>query len=90
MTGTVTVTVGTSPTAGDAVTTNPPKFTLQENGAITLKFLGIPGRIYQIQRSTDMSEWATIASVTANGTGAITFTDDNPPQPNAFYRLALP
>ena len=62
----------------------------QSGGGIALKFHGIPGRSYQIQRSTDMSVWATIATVTAGATGAITFTDDNPPRPNAFYRLALP
>ena len=52
-------------------------------------YLGIPGRQYQIQRSPDMAEgsWQTIAIITAAANGAVTFTDESPPQPNGFYRL---
>ena len=88
-TGTVTVTVGPAATAGGS-TVNPPRLTPQAGGRMGLKFQGIPGRSYQIQRSPDMAVWTPLATVTANATGAMTFTDENPPQPNAFYRLALP
>jgi hypothetical protein len=87
--GTVTVAVGPSPTVG-GMTANPPKITPLSGGRMELKFQGIPGRIYQIQRSTDMSTWATLSTVAANQFGALTFTDEAPPQPGAFYRLALP
>ena len=55
-----------------------------------IRFHGIPGRSYQIQRSTDLASWSTIATVTANSTGGMVFIDENPPQPSAYYRLALP
>ena len=87
--GTVTVTVGPAATGG-GTTVNPPVITLLDGGHIGLKFQGIPGRNYQIQRSTDMSAWTTLVTVTANATGTMTFTDENPPQSSAFYRLALP
>jgi hypothetical protein len=34
--------------------------------------------------------WQTIATVTAGPTGAVEFTDEDPPQPNGFYRLRKP
>ena len=87
--GTVTATVGPAATAGGA-TSNPPQITVLDGGQIGLKFQGIPGRSYQIQRSQDLATWATIATVNADSRGAMTFTDATPPQPNAYYRLALP
>lgn len=87
--GRVTATVGPGPAAGGA-TVNPPQITLLPGGEIGVKFQGIPGRTYRIQRSTDMSTWANLATVTANASGAMTFTDEAPPQPSAYYRLALP
>lgn len=90
--GTVTVEVGPRPDGGGAgsMETNPPQVTDLGGGKLGLKFQGIPGRVYQIQRSTDMEAWVVIASVTAGPTGAIAFTDESPPQPSAYYRLAIP
>jgi hypothetical protein len=88
-TGTVTVTVDAASATGGA-TANPPIISTLSDGRIGLKFHGIPGRRYQIQRSTDLSVWTPLADVTANALGAMSFTDESPPQPNAFYRLALP
>jgi hypothetical protein len=87
--GTVTATVGPPATAGGP-TGNPPIMTVLGGGQIGLQFQGIPGRNYQIQRSTDMSTWTTLATATANSSGVMTFTDPAPPQPSAYYRLALP
>ncbi|MEI6604533.1 MAG: cadherin-like beta sandwich domain-containing protein [Verrucomicrobiota bacterium] len=87
--GTVTATVGPAAAAGGA-TTNPPQITVLDGGQIRLKFHGIAGRSYQIQRSTDLATWATIATASADSIGAMSFTDTTPPQPNAYYRLALP
>lgn len=86
---TVMVEVGQPPDAG-GMNTNPPKITLSPEGAVELGFHGIPGRIYQIQRSSDMSNWQSIGTATAGSNGSITFIDENPPQPNGFYRLAVP
>jgi alpha-tubulin suppressor-like RCC1 family protein len=88
-TGSVTVNVGPAPTAGGQ-TANPPKLTLLTDGGMEIRFHGIPGRSYQIQRSTDLSSWSTITTVTANSTGGMVFIDAGPPKPSAYYRLALP
>jgi len=88
-TGTVTVNVGPVPTAGGQ-TSNPPRLSMLPGGGMEIRFQGIPGRSYQIQRSIDLSTWSTIATVTANSTGGMVFIDENPPQPSAYYRLALP
>ena len=87
--GSVTVHVGPAPNAGGQ-TANPPRLTMLSEGGMEIRFQGIPGRSYQIQRSTDLSTWSTIATVAANSTGGMVFIDDAPPQPTAFYRLALP
>jgi alpha-tubulin suppressor-like RCC1 family protein len=89
VTGTVTVTVGPAPTGG-GLTANQPVLNRLPDGKISLKFQGIPGRTYQIQRSADLTTWATLATVTATASGALTFTDESPPEPSAYYRLALP
>jgi alpha-tubulin suppressor-like RCC1 family protein len=90
--GTVTVTVGPAPAGGGAGAppTNPPILTMLPGGHVGIQFQGIPGRSYQIERSTDMVVWQTIATVTAGPTGVVSFTDESPPQPSAFYQLALP
>jgi hypothetical protein len=93
VTGTVTVTVGAPPNSSGgsgSMTLNPPQLSPQPGGSLDVSFRGIPGRAYQIQRSTDLTIWTTVAAVTASATGTITWTDPAPPQPDAYYRLALP
>jgi hypothetical protein len=55
-----------------------------------IRFQGIPGRIYQIQRSVDLSVWQHLATVTATAEGLVHFIDGGPLPPNAYYRLAWP
>lgn len=90
--GTVTVTVGPAiePISG-GVGGNPPKLTTLPNGDIGIAFQGIPGRSYVLQRSTGgLGNWLTIATMTANASGLVSFTDESPPPGNAFYRLGMP
>lgn len=82
--GTVTVTVGQDPVV------NPPRLTVLINGNTELRFQGIPERIYQVQRSTDLSHWATLVTEATNAAGSLTFTDPSPPLPHGFYRVAAP
>jgi alpha-tubulin suppressor-like RCC1 family protein len=85
----VTALVGPDP-AGGGMGSNPPVLTPLPGGAIALLFHGIPGRSYHLQRTTDMSLWTTLSTVTADPKGAVHFTDPDPPQPSAFYRLSEP
>ncbi len=85
--GTVTVTVQSNSGVGS----NPPVLTVLPNGQIGLGFQGIPGRSYEIQRSTDLDTWQVLATVTASpANGAVSFIDESPPQPNGYYRLRQP
>lgn len=91
VTGNVSVTVATADAMAQAgMAANPPKLTWLPDGRLGIGFHGIPGRIYQVQRSLDLAAWQTIATPTAGPTGAITHTDPAPPRPNAYYRLAIP
>lgn len=69
---------------------NPPQLTPIAGGAMRLGFNGIPGRVYGIQRSTDLSTWTQIATPTASSTGAVTIDDPSPPEGSAFYRIIFP
>ena len=92
--GTATITVnastGSGGGGGTGGTLNPPVLTVNPDGKVTIDFQGIPGRTYLIQRSTDMSNWPTIATRVASASGAISFIDESPPAGSAFYRLAKP
>ena len=84
--GTVTINVGSPAGSGDQGTQTP-QLTFLPGGDISISFQGVPGRSYQIQRSTSLSGWTTLTTMTAAANGAVTFTDEDPPQPNGFYRF---
>ena len=77
-------------TAAPSHLANPARLTPLPGGRMGIQFNGIPGGAYQLQRSTNLASWTTIATVTAGSRGEIDFTDDNPPAPNGFYRLFKP
>jgi hypothetical protein len=90
--GTITVTVG-QPGGGEdpgSLSVNSPQLIRLPGGQMEIKYQGIAGRTYRIERSPDLTDWSLVATVTATTTGAVTWTDTNPPQPSAFYKLAFP
>jgi len=88
VTGTVTVTVRPD-NPGTGQPANAPLITTG-GGTIGVTYYGIPGRTYEIQRSTDLTNWEPLATLVAAANGAVKFTDENPPPGSAFYRLKLP
>jgi hypothetical protein len=56
------------------------------NGVL-VRFAGIPGRNYQVQRSTDLNNWTTLATLPAPPHGIIEYNDPMV-LPAAFYRTA--
>ena len=83
-------TAATSGGSGSSHLANPARLSPLSGGRMGIQFNGIPGVAYQLQRSTDLASWTTIATITAGSRGEIDFTDDNPPAPNGFYRLFKP
>jgi hypothetical protein len=77
--GTVTIAIGSASgqTTASINTTG---------GSASLTFYGIPGYSYTIQVSTDLTNWTDVTTTTAGATGVITYTDNSPPTPAAFYR----
>lgn len=89
--GSVTVNVAAATAAGaGSIAVNPPRLSPMPGGAMGLRFQGIPGRSYRIERSTDLASWQVLTTVTAGSTGEIQHVDSSPPQPSAYYRLAIP
>jgi autotransporter-associated beta strand protein len=68
------------------------------NGVATVGFAGIPGRSYQVQRSTNLVDWATLVTTNAPANGIFEWVDDfndlgvppSDPPSSAYYRLRLP
>jgi hypothetical protein len=85
--GTITVNVAADPGLNPR---NPPRITVLGGGAVGVAFFGVPGRIYGIQRSTDLSTWTQIAAPTAATNGQVQIEDPSPPQPASFYRIVFP
>jgi hypothetical protein len=57
-------------------------------GAITIKFAGVPGYAYDVERAVDLGgSWTVVLTTNAPPHGLWFYTDSNPPQPSAFYRL---
>ena len=60
-------------------------------GSVTLKFAGMPGFSYVVERSAAVEgTWAEVAGSATNlpsNVGVWTFTDSSPLSPNCYYRL---
>jgi hypothetical protein len=56
--------------------------------AVTLHFAGVPGYAYDVEQSTNLGgAWTVVQTTNAPPHGLWIYTDSNPPQPSAFYRL---
>jgi hypothetical protein len=52
-----------------------------------MSFAGIPGYKYDVQVSTNLTDWTTLWTTNAPAGGVFEFNDPAAPQPNAYYRL---
>ena len=55
-----------------------------------IRFAGVPGRTYQIQRSTDLITWSPLVTLVAPLHGIMEYEDTNPPAGTGFYRTVVP
>lgn len=82
---------GDSSSASVMVDVQPRTSLVVDQGAAQLRFIGIPGTYYNIQASTDLLTWETIATVMADDSGLVTATDPVDTERNLrFYRITLP
>ena len=80
--GTITLTAGSS----GGVTGQVNSFTVT-GGVVNLTFAGIPSSVYNVQRSTNLTDWSTIWTTNAPSGGIFQFNDGSAPTPSAYYRL---
>jgi hypothetical protein len=60
------------------------------NGTVVVRFAGIPGITYSVERSSDQVTWTSAGTYTVPNTGIAEFTDSTPAaQPPYYYRTAL-
>jgi len=58
---------------------------------VIIKFYGIPGLQYDVQRTTSLTEpitWTTLTStpLSPEADGSFSYTDGEPPEGTAYYR----
>jgi hypothetical protein len=58
-------------------------------GGITVRFAGIPGYTYDVQRSADagFTSFTVMTTTQAPSAGVFTYTDPSPLSPSGYYRL---
>ena len=60
-------------------------------GQVQVRFLGVPGRTYTMQRATQLpGAWITLGTTQTSGSGLGLILDANPPVGQAFYRTVYP
>jgi len=55
-----------------------------------VRFAGIPGCIYIVERSNPSTDWTVVGSVVAPENGLMEFLDQNPPAGPVYYRTSAP
>ena len=82
--GLVNVVISTNSVFGTAG----PVIAATNTGPTTITYSGIAGLNYSVNRATDLEgTWTTIWTTNMPAGGTFQFTDNNPPQPYAFYIL---
>ena len=88
--GTATASVLVSVQADTSASPNMLPLMTTASGTL-IRFGGIVGRTYSVQRATAVSgPWETLGTVTIGSSGLGSFEDTNPPAGNAFYRTRYP
>jgi hypothetical protein len=64
-------------------------FVSGSSGTVNLRGYGIPNTTYNLQISSDMSNWSTLTTVTAGPSGVIRYTDTTAGDGPRFYRFAV-
>ena len=84
VTGIVTVTVSSDPGLN---LRNPPKIFTRADGTKAISFVGIAGRTYSIQQTTDGRNFIQLGTAVANRIGQVVFTTPTVPPPTAQFRI---
>ena len=63
--------------------------TLQTNQQIQLEWAAIPGRLYQVQASTNLATWATVRDWLQASGSPMSHTTTNANQNSHFYRVQV-
>lgn len=56
-------------------------------GGMTIKFAGVPGYAYDVERSTNLTAWIVLLTTNAPPNGLWQYMDADPPLPQAYYRI---
>ena len=78
----ITLTAGSATGVGGQIN----NFTAN-GGTASMTFAGIPGYKYNVQVSTNLTDWNTLWTTNAPAGGVFQFTDGSAPTPDAYYRL---
>jgi hypothetical protein len=66
-------------------------FTRDASGTVRTTWRGTPGTTYRVEVSSDLHNWSTLTSLTADGTGLFELVETTGADiPVRFYRAAFP
>ena len=77
-------------TKATAASANIKRISLRPDHSVQLDLQGTPGATYRIEISTDLRNWSTLTSRTADGTGQFQLIDGPPLVQRRFYRAVWP
>jgi hypothetical protein len=58
-----------------------------DGGGVTVRFAGVPGYAYDVERSPDLVAWNVVLTTNAPPGGIWSYVDADPPRPQAYYRI---
>jgi len=69
----------------------PAQISFPGNGAVSIKFFGVPNNQYAVKTATNVAgPWWPLSTNTAGNDGSWIFTDPNATNAQQYYRIALP
>lgn len=77
-----------SPEDPGALQSMNPRMQQLEDKRMEISAQGVAGYHYVIERSTDLQEWTVVGNAIGESDGLVHFADPEPPQGQAFYRIA--
>ncbi len=85
-----TAVISLNVTASDGIAGNTPRLDPSALPLPKLHFTGVPGMLYEIERSPDLRQWETRVRLRPGGDGTLLWEDDDPLEGSAFYRVSGP
>jgi len=73
-----------TPTQQDGTIVDKDRMMFLADGSFMIEFSSVPGRVYEVQYSSDMQNWKAATPKVSNGSNRIQWIDNGPPKTESF------